>query len=145
MTALGKTAGGLALCLIIAFSFILSSQLAAEARIKFREIDSVSKPEYLQRKGELWKAQGRLVGTIENAPDQFTIVFTHKVKKTTHESQHNGHLTVYESIWLIPGKYDIEIKAKGFETYLMRDLEIKQGSDCLMNITFGKKVYDRAA
>ncbi len=145
MTSLKKNATLAGLALLIAFSFFLSAHLAAEARIKFKEVDAVSKPEYLQRKGELWKAQGRLVGTIENAPDSFTIVFIHKVKNTSLESKHNGHLSVYESIWLVPGKYEVHIKADGFETYRVRELEIKQGCDCIMNITFGKKVYDRPA
>ncbi len=129
----------------IAFaSLLFLCQAYAEQHREFKEVDSVSKPVYRERASEAWKTHGRLVGAVSNAPEKFTLSI---YKNADFNSEPyrvetcDGALNVYESGWLLPGKYGLLIKAKGFDNYKVKEFEIKKGSDCVMDIVFGTKLY----
>jgi len=114
----------------------------ADAGIKFKEIEFAS-PKYLQRKAKFWERGGRLVGVLNRAPEKFTI----EVRKAgtadaVLTETHYGWLSIYETALIPPGKYSIVVKAEGFKAQTLKSLEIKAGSDCILDIKFGATVYD---
>jgi len=125
--------------------FLLCSALLAEQHREFKEVEKVSKPVYRERSSEAWKTHGRLVGQIENAPEKFSLLIykTNDFEKPPYRTEDcDGALNVYESGWLLPGKYFVIIRAKGFDDYKIKSLEIKAGSDCIVDIVFGTRVFN---
>ncbi len=110
---------------------------------KFKEID-VSKHKYISRKSKIWEKDGRLVGEINRAPETFTI----EVRKVGAADQvftetHHNWLSIYETAFIPQGRYNVTIKATGYLPHVIKNLEIKAGSDCVLDISFGTIVYDK--
>ena len=114
-------------------------------RKDFREVEGTSTLVYRQRDSEAWKAHGRIVGEISYPPDNFTLSFYKssdpELAPPFYTEEHKGNISVYETVWLLPGKYRIRISAEGFNDYLIKEVEVRKGFDCIMNIKFGTHVY----
>jgi hypothetical protein len=109
----------------------------------FKEVDGVSKPLYRQRSGDAWKNHGRIVGRALHAPKayQFNYYSTGENGKFLFSDEFDGDISVYESTWLLPGHYRIIIKASGFHDFEIKDVEVKKGHDCVMDVMFGTKMF----
>ena len=112
---------------------------------KIKEIET-AKPFYLKRTNAQWERQGRIIGEIKNTPKSFTIDIcmpnSNPVKILKTES-FNDKLTVYETGWLGAGTYDILYKSEGYIDQAARNVTVKPGSDCVINIVFGLTEYRR--
>jgi len=109
----------------------------------FREVDKVSDPRYLKRSDSAWDGKCRLVGTVKNAPEKYEIQFFKKgSEKLFYAQAFDGRMTVYESYWLPAGNYVIVIKAEGFTAFkIIKGVDLKASTDCVLDITFGTTVY----
>lgn len=114
----------------------------AEAIREFKEVDKISTPVYRARSSTAWQTHCRLIGQIFNAPEEFSISYFNLGRNQEYRTEtYNGRLSVYESGWIFPGKYKVTIKAKGFDDFVIKSLELKQGYDCVIDVTFGKRVF----
>ncbi len=123
---------------LIVWIFTLTMPLIAG---KYKEI-YFSKPIYLKRNTEQWIKQSRIVGELKNPPPEFVIeIYSHAQGKIIKIENFTDKLSIYESSWLVPGVYTIEIKAEGFGKTVMRSLTLNAASDCLINLDFHKIAY----
>jgi hypothetical protein len=116
------------------------------AQLSFREIESVSKPETLERKSPRWNGVARIVGQVKNPPPVFWIdLQCLDGKPTVKTFKFSGELSVYETDWIPPGKYSLTIRANGYKNYSVTKppVVVQPGSDCLINIVFGITDYSR--
>jgi hypothetical protein len=123
--------------------FLLLAATTASFAGKYKEI-YFSSPKYLKRTTELWAKQSRIVGELKNPPPSFTIeIFSHSENKIVRTDSFDDNLTVYETGWLPPGTYTLEFKADGFDKSFVKSLKLQAGTDCLINVDFGKIAYNR--
>ena len=132
--------------ILLVMAFALLAPAANKKVGMFKTVDSVTKPEYLKRKGAAWKKRTRLVGLVKKAPAKFIIRFEdvnemdpEKIVVLSQEC--NGNLTVYETDWLRPGTYNIIITAEGYQDFPIKKVQLKARSDCLINILFSNVEY----
>jgi len=86
----------------------------------------------------------RVVGELKNAPAEFTIEFySHSVGKVIKTETFTNKISVYESGWLAPGTYTLQLKAEGYDKTFIKSLKLQAETDCLINIEFGKIEYNR--
>ena len=105
---------------------------------KFQEIDH-EKPKYIKRKFE----GGRIIGEVKHSPESFTIKVYHVgTSKVIYTYTHPAELSIYQTKCLPPGTYDLTIDAKGFGRYQIKKIKIKARKDCMINLTFGLRVFD---
>jgi len=131
-------------CACILLFALADVSLFAAQSMKFKEVDKTSKPSYLKRSDKAWARATRIVGVIEKAPPSFTIkLFPPKEDKLLFSQDFSGLLTVYETRWLNPGKYDMIISANGYDDYIIRNLDLTVGTDCQIDIRFGTVEYTK--
>ena len=110
---------------------------------KYKEI-YFSTPKYLKRQSEPWKKMSRVVGELKYAPEVFTVeIFSHTVGKIVKTETFTNKISVYETDWLPPGTYTLEFKAEGYDKSFVKSLKLEAGTDCLINVEFGKIEYQR--
>lgn len=131
----------------IIFSAIVSGlvilSFSSLAYSKWKEIETTS-PKYLVRKSKLWEKGGRLVGELKNPPTTFTIdVRRSGSSEAILTEEHKDFLSIYETAFLPAGKYTITIKAAKYQAYVIKNVEIKAATDCIINIKFGTIDYER--
>jgi hypothetical protein len=103
-----------------------------------------STPFYLKRGGTPWEKFGRLAGILKNQPGEFTIeIYSHTRGALIRTEKHYGFLSVFQTDWLAPGTYTFTFKTQGYEPSPLKSLKIEDGSDCLLNVEFGKTAYKR--
>lgn len=108
---------------------------------KYQEIE-LAKPFYLDRKGEVWQAQSRIVGVLRAPPAQFTVTIINLATgQPVRTETHSGAFTVYETQWLPPGRYELVFEAEGFMAQRLRDVQLRAGTDCFVNLFFNPTVY----
>ncbi|HPN84204.1 MAG TPA: hypothetical protein PK821_02605 [Victivallales bacterium] len=108
---------------------------------KYKEI-YFSSPLYLKRNSEHWDKQTRLVGQLKNAPSEFKVdIYSQGRLLRTETFNNNFH--IYETGWLAPGTYTFQFKAEGYDKCFIKSLKLNAGSDCVINVDFGKIAYDR--
>ncbi|MBT3375488.1 MAG: carboxypeptidase regulatory-like domain-containing protein [Lentisphaerae bacterium] len=98
-----------------------------------------AKPRYVSKDHGAWKEKGRIVGIARKAPAfEVTILDSskQKVKTVAAEALKDGR-RAYE-VWLAPGTYILFIKAEGYETVDLHDLEVKRGADLRIDLEFTK-------
>jgi hypothetical protein len=119
-----------------------SGKLLSEHFRKFKDIDSLSKPVYLKRKGKSWKESSRIIGTLTNQPEKFTIeIVDLDTNKTVYTETFNGNLTVYESKWVNQGVYKLIYSAPGYDPKVLKKVKIKAGTDCRIDVIFGTEEF----
>ncbi len=132
--------------LLLALAAPFDSVLAVGPQRKdFRELEGTSTPVYRQRSAVAWKTHGRIVGRLANPPEKFTLNIFKSTDKEDAEpykvEELSGDVSVYETGWLLPGKYRIVVTAEGFTNYTIQEVEVRKGFDCIMDIKFGTHVY----
>ncbi len=111
---------------------------------KYRELESHSDPVYLKRKGEAWARHGRLVGMTRKPPPQFTMeLYRFDPEKPAYTFSFDGNMHIYETSFVTPGTYSVQIVAKGYSASRIRGVKIKAGADCMVNLQFGTRLYTR--
>ncbi len=136
--------GRIRISLILISAAMLVSFIVAGANIrKIKEIESTI-PKYLPRKGKLWERQSRIVGELKKAPENFTIemrqLSTGEPLKTLN---FKNTLYVYETEMVPPGKYFVTVRSDGYDPLKLKSVELKAGTDCLIDIVFGTVEYNR--
>lgn len=130
-------------CFFLLGTVVLFSVVLYARGIKFKEME-FSNPKYLGRKGAQWEKGGRLVGVVRRPPETYTI----EIRKSSCGEPilseiHYGYLSIYETAFIRPGKYHLTVKAPGYADQRLQNLEIKTGTDCVLNITFGTVEYEK--
>jgi len=84
--------------------------------------------------------KGRITGMAKNAPDFKVTVLTstiQSVRTVGSEKLDNGS-KVYE-VQLEPGTYMLAVDAEGYETLVIKNLEVRAGQDLELDLKFSKK------
>jgi hypothetical protein len=128
--------------MLILFFVLLLPVVEAGRLDQFKEI-AHEKPKYIRRKSDAWREGGRVIGEVKHVPDNFTIKLTHVgTTKVFYTYKSPARLSIYQTKRLSPGTYDMTIESEGFLPYLIKNVKILARRDCIINITFGRKVYD---
>ena len=129
---------------VILFSMLLTLlyfPLTSWGLSKHKEMN-YEKITYTERDGLSWNKAGRVVGELNNAPKKLTIeFFSVSQGKIIYIYKAPGMLNIYMSRFLPPGTYNVTFKSHGYDDYLIRSVKVKAGSDCFLNMKFGRKVF----
>ncbi len=131
--------GIIGLVIAVGVFCLLTNELAAKAGYH-KEVE-FGKTVYLKRSSKAWKDRSRFVGEVKNPPKKYTL----EVRQyglsgdPVVKLEMSGNFHVFESSWLQPGKYDITVIADGYKTVKISGVELKPGTDCLVNVKFGKE------
>jgi hypothetical protein len=108
---------------------------------KFKEIET-KKPFYLNRKSKGWAKGGRIIGEIINSPETFKIIIKQAgSSKVYYTYVHPAKMSVYMTRILPPGRYDLQFEAEGFHEFTLQNIKVFAKKDCVLNIRFGKRVF----
>lgn len=126
--------------LLISFFTVSTTVFAPE----YKEV-IYGKPEHVARKGVAWAKQSRIIGMLKNAPRDFTIdIYSHSLGKIVSTEIHHNYLTVYQTSWFAPGTYTMTVKAEGYDPHIsLKSFKLEAGSDCFLNLEFGKIAYKK--
>jgi len=93
------------------------------------------KPKYRPKNHEAWREKGRIVGLLRHSPECEIDVLdsSGKIVKSTRPKK-GAHS--YELQWLKPGKYDVRVSARGYQSLELKGLEVKARNDLFMNVEF---------
>ncbi|MCK5844261.1 MAG: carboxypeptidase regulatory-like domain-containing protein, partial [Victivallales bacterium] len=113
----------------------------SDAYDKFRDLYP-QQAKYIKRSSSAWSKLGRVVGVLKHPPKELTIeFFSIATGKMACVYRSPGPLNIYMSRFLAPGTYRITIKSPGFHSQTLKKVKVKAHADCLLNITFGLRVY----
>lgn len=128
--------------ILLLSSLFLVCVFEAGGMDKFKEIEH-KKPKYIKRKSSAWKDGGRVIGEIKNTPDKFTIKFSNAgIGKVMYTYTSPATISIYQTKRLPPGTYDMKVEAEGFLPYTIRKVKLFARKDCVINLIFGRRVYD---
>ncbi|MDP6507142.1 MAG: FecR domain-containing protein, partial [Planctomycetota bacterium] len=93
------------------------------------------KPALRPKTHKAWKDKGRIVGLVRNSPG-FEVAALDAKGKVVASAKLKQNAEAYELEWLQPGVYTLKVSAKGYQSLVMKALEVKARNDLRIDLEF---------
>ena len=127
---------------ILLFMLIVPLFLTGGKPTKHKEMYFDGEVRYLKRTEGPWNKRGRVVGVLDNPPQELEIEFYSISRgRPVYKYKAPGKMYIYASRFLPPGRYNVTFKAEGYANLTKKNLKVIREADCMVNIRFSSRVF----